>query len=216
MAYKFKRVAHSLEILRQEINLAYPGRPTGSDGALGDTAHANRVSDHNPNYLGIVCARDFTEWVTNGVEMNDVLAEFLRKSRDSRIKYVISDGKMFSSYPIRGYYNAWMWRPYNGVNKHTKHVHVSVHGNYDDRRPWGFTRTKYWPKPHVVSVIPIRKKDYTVEILDPEDSLDMYMHLIGVGLIKMTDGNVNAEYERVYPRLLVNMGWIKSLQDVYS
>lgn len=134
------RLARSLVVLRDEVNRAYPGRPTGSDGTIGDTAHSSRTSDHNPNSAGVVCAIDLTEWVQNGVEMNDRLAEFLREKRDSRLKYVISDGRMFSSYSTDSR-PAWQWGPYSGINAHTQHVHVSVHGAYDDPRPWGIINT---------------------------------------------------------------------------
>lgn len=130
------RKAKSLVKLKSEINAAYPGRPTGSDGWIGDKDHSARTSDHNPNYKGVVCAEDYTEWVQNGVEMNDVVAEKLRASRDPRIKYVISDGRMFSSYGNKTR-KAWAWGPYNGPNKHTKHIHVSVWNDYDNTAPWG-------------------------------------------------------------------------------
>lgn len=133
------RLAKSLVTLRNEVNDAYSGRPTGSDGWIGDKKHAATVSDHNPNSAGVVRAFDFTEWVQNGVEMNDVLAEHLRSRRDPRLKYIISDGQMFSSYATSSC-RAWEWRPYHGPNGHFKHVHVSVHGDYDSTRSWGFNK----------------------------------------------------------------------------
>jgi len=41
------------------------------------------------------------------------------KSGDSRIAYVIFNGRIAS--PKK----AWAWRPYDGVNKHDHHMHVS-------------------------------------------------------------------------------------------
>lgn len=131
------RVAKSLNVLLKEINAKYPGRPTASDGSIGDASHSSRYSDHNPNPAGVVCARDFTEWVQDGVEMNDTLAEHLRASRDDRIKYVISDRRMFSSYAT-GTRKAWEWGSYSGSNPHTSHLHVSVRGDYDNERTWNF------------------------------------------------------------------------------
>ncbi len=143
------RLARSLTKLREEVNAAYPGRPTNSDGTIGDAAHSSRKSDHNPNSAGIVCALDLTEWVQNGIEMNDVLAEILRASRDPRIKYVISDGRMFSSYST-SHRRAWEWGPYNGFNKHTKHVHVSVLGHYADTiTPWNIKTEEYQMPPTI-------------------------------------------------------------------
>ena len=62
----------------------------------------------------------------------------LRLSQDSRIKYVIYDHRIFSSYPWNGI-EPWTWRPYSGSNPHTKHAHISVIGDpakYDDQSEW--------------------------------------------------------------------------------
>ncbi|MCW2713106.1 MAG: Peptidoglycan-binding domain 1 protein [Frankiales bacterium] len=131
-------LAHSLVRLRAQVDAGYPGRPKGSDGTIGDAEHSSRQSDHNPTASGAVCAIDLTEWVQDGIEMNDVLTECLRAQRDPRLKYVISDGRMFSSYATAGR-RAWEWGPYSGVNAHTKHAHISVHGSIDDDRPWSLT-----------------------------------------------------------------------------
>jgi murein L,D-transpeptidase YcbB/YkuD len=58
------------------------------------------------------------------------LAETLRQNRDPRIKYVISAGKMFSSYKP-----SWQWRKGSG---HYQHTHISVlnNGTEDDPREW--------------------------------------------------------------------------------
>lgn len=130
------RVAESLDVLRGEVNEQAPDRSQASDGSIGDPAHSARVSDHNPNEDGVVCARDFTHDPDAGADM-DAFAEHLRGSRDQRIKYVIWNRRMFSSYatPSRA---AWQWGPYSGVNPHDKHAHVSVHGDYDSTDPWGW------------------------------------------------------------------------------
>jgi hypothetical protein len=153
------RVARSLDVLLAEVNARWPGRPKHSDGAIGDTDHSKRTSDHNPWVPppngGVVTGRDVTEWVVDGVEINDVLVEHLRVRRDPRIKYVISDGRMFSSYPTSRY-PAWTWRPYSGTNAHRKHVHVSVQPTpalYDSRAPWG--------------LLPPPEEDDTMETIGP-------------------------------------------------
>lgn len=134
------RVAAALDVLLDEVNAAAPNRSTVSDGSIGDTAHSSRTSDHNPNSRGVVRARDFTDDKTGGHNADD-FAEFLRRSQDPRIKYVIDEGRMFSSYPTSSY-PAWTWRPYSGVNAHTKHTHVSVQDApslYDSTKPWGWS-----------------------------------------------------------------------------
>lgn len=140
------RLAGSLVTLRNEINNAYPGRSKVSDGALGDTAHSSRVSDHNPDAGNVVRAIDVTQddpfdTSTPSDDVAEALAEFLRAKKDPRIKYVIWRGRMFSSYKV-GKVAPWTWRPYHGPNGHFHHVHVSVQpgGVGDDGRPWGFTR----------------------------------------------------------------------------
>jgi hypothetical protein len=110
-----------------------PNRSRSSDGTIGDTSHQTRKSDHNPNDDGVVTAMDITHDPAHGVDAG-VLAEILRDSEDPRIKYVISNARIFSSLT-----SPWQWRPYSGANAHTKHVHVSVVGDrklYDDDSPW--------------------------------------------------------------------------------
>lgn len=128
------RVAKSLDVLLEQINELAPERSKISDGSIGDPRHAAAMSDHNPNASGVVCARDFTHDPANGADMN-LFGEALRESTDDRLKYVIWDREMFSSYPTSGH-AAFSWRPYSGSNPHDKHMHVSVHGDYDDTRPW--------------------------------------------------------------------------------
>lgn len=139
-------LAGSLKVLRDEVNAAYPGRSKLSDGWIGDAAHAARKSDHNPDSKGIVRAIDVTEWDPNtpDVDLDDVaeaLAEYLRKSQDGRVKYVIWRGRMFSSYSTSTR-RAWEWGPYSGPNGHFKHVHVSVVQDPagSSTRRWGFKK----------------------------------------------------------------------------
>jgi hypothetical protein len=127
------RVAKSLLTLRDQVNAMAPGRNTSSDGTIGDAAHRNRKSDHNPNEDGVVTAMDITHDPAHGVDAGE-LAEMLRASQDRRIKYVISNSRIFSSEK-----SPWQWRPYSGPNAHTKHVHISVLGEkalYDNTQPW--------------------------------------------------------------------------------
>ena len=141
----YKRVSNAIDTLRREINAAHPGRSKISDGTLGDTAHAARTSDHNPDANGIVHAMDVTVWdgpdPGTADDVAQPLAEFLRAKRDPRTKYVIHRGQMFSSYDSykngRVIRRAWQWGPYTGTNGHFHHVHVSVNG--DDGAPWGYT-----------------------------------------------------------------------------
>lgn len=134
------RLAKSLETLRAQINAAYPRRLKSSDGTIGDAAHASRNSDHNPwvkdGATGVVTALDITHDPANGVDIQK-LADALVASRDSRIKYIVANGRIVSG---TGQGNtAWQWRAYSGANKHTKHIHISVKPEkvaYDSTTPW--------------------------------------------------------------------------------
>lgn len=138
------RVAESLEKLRAQIDALAPKRSTLSDGAIGDTDHTKRTSDHNPHcgapHDPTVTARDFTHDPENGADMHEI-AEAIRVSRDGRVKYVIWDKRMFSSYKTSTH-TAWTWRPYSGPNLHTVHMHVSVQcaPSKDSTRPWKITK----------------------------------------------------------------------------
>lgn len=112
----------ALTYLLAQVNAMAPSRSKASDGTIGDTAHASRKSDHNPDAFGIVNAIDITHDPENGCNAA-LIAEALRKSHDCRIKYVIHAGRIFSSKVL-----PWTWRPYTGENAHAHHVHVSVYG----------------------------------------------------------------------------------------
>jgi hypothetical protein len=113
-------LSKGLDKLRQKINAAYPNRSKISDGTIGDTAHSNRPSDHNPNNRGIVCAWDVTHDPANGMDCNQLAAQ-LEKSKDPRIDYIIWRRKIMSSTV-----SPWKWRFYGGSNPHNKHLHISI------------------------------------------------------------------------------------------
>lgn len=122
-------LAPSLVKFRNELNDIWPQRDHASDGWIGDAAHQDRVSDHNPDGAGTVRAFDTDEDLDGDPADKGrdgwSVAEGLRLSRDARIKYVIYEGRMFSSYPAGGV-APWTWRPYAGENAHRKHVHLSI------------------------------------------------------------------------------------------
>ncbi len=135
------RIAKTLLRMREQINAKAPNRNKASDGAIGDTNHQNRSSDHNPWVIdgpnGVVTAIDVTHSPDKGCDA-DRIAESLRASRDSRIKYIIWNKRIVSSYP-QGGTAAWTWRRYTGRNGHTHHVHISVNpekAKYDSTQDW--------------------------------------------------------------------------------
>jgi hypothetical protein len=129
------RVARCLDTLLSQVNAAAPLRSKISDGSIGDAKHATRSSDHNPwvrdRGVGVVTARDFTHDPRHFNAHS--FAEALKASGDRRIKYVISNGRIWNPAISPN------WRPYRGVNAHTQHTHVSVKEtklHYDDTTPW--------------------------------------------------------------------------------
>jgi hypothetical protein len=135
------RVAESLKHLKRQMDAKAPGRRRDSDGTIGDAAHATRNSDHNPWVLdgskGVVTAMDITHDPAGGCDAG-ALAESIRASRDSRMKYIIWNRRIMSATAVREV-PAWEWRPYSGSNPHTKHMHISVKPDkaaYDSMADW--------------------------------------------------------------------------------
>lgn len=132
------RVAKCLDQLLKQVNAEAPDRSIMSDGSIGDDAHRSRTSDHNPwvgpvGGLWIVTARDFTHDPAGGFDAYE-FAEILKARKDPRVKYVISNWRIWSLAR-----DAEGWRPYAGPNGHTHHTHVSCTYN-----PALFDRTTAW------------------------------------------------------------------------
>jgi hypothetical protein len=135
------RVAKSLLRLREQVNAKFPGRSKASDGTIGDRAHCPGASDHcaniNDGGVGVVTAMDITHDPAHDLDAGE-LAETIRTSQDSRVKYIISDRRIANFQPLDGA-PAFGWRPYNGANPHTRHVHISVRAQkarYDSTADW--------------------------------------------------------------------------------
>lgn len=134
------RMARSLEVLRAELDGAYPHRDRRSDGGVGDTSHQARPSKHNPGPDGIVEARDFDEDVKAGSRPLWPFVQYLvRLGRAGTHPalgagaHIIYEGRIWSH--ARG----WVERPYTGANAHEEHAHVAVADGpgKDSRKAWG-------------------------------------------------------------------------------
>jgi hypothetical protein len=118
--------------LREQFDDSFPDRDRTSDGWIGDTRHAARKSDHNPDEQGWVRAIDIDRDLFKGSKpdiMPDLVDQFRRacKARtETRINYIIFDGYIYSRILN------WKARKYKGANKHTKHVHVSFKKTADN------------------------------------------------------------------------------------
>lgn len=130
----------ALAQLRAEINALWPHRDKTSDGWIGDTSHAARPSDHNPDWAdgGIVRAIDIDEDLVAGLaEVGAAMPLVEQIIRDPRVAYVIYEGRIWQNPAV---FKSGGWQPYTGVNAHRHHVHVSVRrGARWDRlaRAWG-------------------------------------------------------------------------------
>lgn len=124
------RAARCLDVLIKQVNTAYPNRPKQSDGLIGDTAHASRISSHNPDAHGVVRGWDIT-----AAPFCQKLAEQLAElgKTDQRVWYVIWNRRIASRE------HGFVWRPYDGTDPHTGHIHLSVSddpGQYDRTDRW--------------------------------------------------------------------------------
>lgn len=154
------RLARALDALRAQVNTTWPDRNKASDGSIGDAAHASRSSDHNPwvrdGGVGVVTAIDITHDPRSGCD-SYALAEALLKSRDRRIKYIISNRKIASGSDGP---QPWVWRKYTGTNPHDHHVHISVKASkahYDDTARWALD-VRSQPDPTFVAPRPTLRR----------------------------------------------------------
>jgi len=143
------RLAPSLIQLVKETDKLYPSRSIASDGSFGDPAHAARGSDHNPKSPrppGFVDAVDLTDDDMHGCNVQ-TLIDHLVATRDPRVKYLIHNGRIWKSYPNRGY-AAFQPQPYTGPNPHRLHAHISIvpEGRFD-LLSWWPPKTKPTPPP---------------------------------------------------------------------
>ena len=111
--------------LREQFDDTFPSRDRTSDGWIGDTRHAARPSDHNPDAQGWVRAIDVDRDVSGRSkpdlmpDIADQIRILCKSKREKRITYIIFDGRIASAK------KNWAWREYTGANKHNHHCHIS-------------------------------------------------------------------------------------------
>jgi hypothetical protein len=147
------RVARSVLTLHKQLKRGAPrAAPPATDpdswGTLGDVLH-DTTSDHAPHDLpglgdDVVTAGDFPNVPGLGLDAHKVLDD-IRRSRDGRAKYGISNDQIFSNHAVTQdgvLYPAWTWRPYlphdPKRDRHYEHGHLSVVGDAraDGDQPW--------------------------------------------------------------------------------
>ena len=118
--------------LRNQVDDSFPDRDRASDGWIGDTRHAARKSDHNPDEQGWVRAIDIDRDLHKGgkpdlmPDLVDQVRLACKSKSEKRISYIIFDGRICS------HILNWKWRKYTGSNKHIKHAHFSFKKEADN------------------------------------------------------------------------------------
>lgn len=129
--------------LRDQLNARFPNRDKRSDGWIGDLAHSNRRSLHNPDRSGWVRALDIDEDFGAPGSAEDFagqLIEYVRAGLDhGRILHVVYENRVASgTFPNRhGRPDTyWVWRR-DPTLGHTQHIHISFTPKADtDGRPF--------------------------------------------------------------------------------
>lgn len=131
--------APSCKAALKQATARWPGRRTSSDGICASAQHhvQNPTSDHETGN-----AFDLSHDPEHGVDTY-ALADLMRRNPDPRVKYVISNGRIWNPSISPN------WRAYHGSNKHDHHMHVSiVPGARGDTGDWW---GRYFPTSHAAS-----------------------------------------------------------------
>lgn len=197
----------ALQALRAEFDKIAPGRDKSSDGSIGDDAHSQRSSDHNPDETGAtpdedsdskneVHAIDVDKDLGSGLSMQaivDYLVSECRKNNPNgkdrgRLKYIIFNGYIWDA-------PGWSKVVYTGSNPHDKHAHFSC--EYDsqyseDTSPWGLV-DKFGDD------MPTAKEVWDYKLQDPYAPDDPSRNLPAGTWLKYvpSNGDVQAVYDKV-------------------
>ena len=112
----------AVAVLRQATAIA-PNRNKASDGLLPSAAHIkqNPNSDHNSGL-----AVDLTNDPHHGIDCREI---FEKLKADKRVDYLIFNSRIWSARNGE--------RDYTGVNRHEKHLHISIKADCaKDTSPW--------------------------------------------------------------------------------
>lgn len=141
-----------LQALRDEFDEVAPNRDHSSDGTIGDAAHQERSSNHNPDdtpgsktpqtdsdsnpdvrALDVDASGPWPSPMTFDLAVNHIRKRH-KSGNDNRLIEIIWNRHI--STPSTD----WNWIPYNGSNAHTAHAHFGASSNSSkeaDTSPWG-------------------------------------------------------------------------------
>jgi hypothetical protein len=140
--------------LRTEFNRLAPARDRTSDGSIGDAAHRQEASDHNPDETGrtpysdadrinevhaIDVDDDLRKPGWNMTKCVEIIVRRHRAGQDDRLQNLIYNRRIWS--------RSWGWtaRAYTGASAHTEHAHFSSRyttAQERDTRPWGLLESE--------------------------------------------------------------------------
>jgi murein L,D-transpeptidase YcbB/YkuD len=138
-----------LVTLRKEFDKIAPGRDHASDGSIGNLAHQQESSDHNPDETGRTPYSDTDKLnEVHAIDVDDdlrktgwtmdravqIIVTRHRAGLDDRLQNVIYNRRIWS--------RSWGWaaRAYTGASTHTEHAHFSARyttAQESDTRAWG-------------------------------------------------------------------------------
>jgi GH25 family lysozyme M1 (1,4-beta-N-acetylmuramidase) len=130
-------VTRNMTAFRDQMNQYFPNRDKTSDGTIGDYAHTQEKSGHNPDDT----SQHNAEWdgdsdtkqevraidIDNNtgdpdVSMEDILQHLLalaKKDKNFPVRYMIYNKRIFNAS------NGWVQETYTGSSPHTEHIHLS-------------------------------------------------------------------------------------------
>lgn len=208
-------LAPALARLREQINAAFPGRDKSTDGAVGDTAHQARPSDHNPDWNagGIVRAIDVDEdlWGPSTVDKGAVAQALVDAIiTDPRVAYVIYEGRIWQNPAV---FSKGGWQPYTSAGKsgwfnpHKMHFHVSIRrgATWDaDRSDWPIPARDVDKPTPAPKPTPSTPAGFSQETLDYQRAQNRY------GKAGLVEDGING------PKTQTWRAWVERLQHALN